>query len=497
MSTVPRTLLTGATGYVGGRLLQRLQARGLAVRCLARQPEFLRHRTVSTTEVVRGDLLDRATLGPALRGIHTAFYLAHALGRGADFEDAERRAAVNFGAAARAAGVRRIIYLGGLADPQHDLSPHLRTRLDTGNRLRESGVPVVEFRASIIIGGGSLSFELIRALVERLPVMVTPAWVRLPAQPIAIEDVLAYLEAAHDEPRPHAGVIEIGGPDVLSYGNLMREYADQRGLRRWLIPVPIVTPYLSSLWLGLVTPLFARVGRRLVESIRHPTVVHDSSAAATRFRVRPTPVRDAIAQAIAGTAGPGETRWSDSVSAAQSGRSWGGVRIGNRLVDTRTVHVPVSPAAAFAPIRRIGGATGWYYGQWLWRVRGWLDLLVGGVGLRRGRRNPDRLEPGDVVDCWRVLEVTGSRLRLAAEMRLPGQAWLDFFVEPNDNGSAITQRASFDPRGLPGLLYWHAVWPLHQLIFRGMVRAIARAAVRPRASGLATALSAGASSGHR
>lgn len=473
--TAPRTLLTGATGYVGGRLLQRFQTRGLAVRCLARQPEFLRHRVTATTEIVAGDLLDRATLGPALRGIHTAYYLVHALGHSRDFEQAERLAAVNFAEAARAAGVRRIVYLGGLANPRDDLSAHLRTRLETGARLRESGIPVIEFRASIVVGSGSLSFELIRALVERLPVMITPTWVRLPAQPIAIDDVLSFLEAAHDRQDHASEVVEIGGPDVLSYGDLMQEYARQRGLRRWLIPVPVLTPYLSSLWLGLVTPLFARIGRRLIESIRHPTVVGDGGPAA-RFNVTPTPVRAAIAAAIAGTGARGESHWSDAVSSARPAQPWGGVRIGNTLVDARTVHVPVAPVEAFAPIRRIGGKTGWYYAQWLWHLRGWLDLLVGGAGLRRGRRDPDHLAPGDVVDCWRVLEITPSRLRLAAEMRLPGRAWLEFSVDPDGSGSAITQRATFDPHGLPGLLYWYAVWPLHQLIFRGQLRAIGQAA---------------------
>jgi uncharacterized protein YbjT (DUF2867 family) len=478
MSPAPRILLTGATGYVGGRLLERLQARGLAVRCLARRPEFLRHRVAATTTVVGADLLDRPTLGPALQGIETAYYLAHSLGHGHDFEQAERTAAINFGAAARAAGVRRIIYLGGLANPADDLSPHLRTRLDTGMRLRESGVPVIEFRASIILGSGSLSFELIRALVERLPLMIAPAWVRLPAQPIAIDDVLEYLEAALDQSVEGSDVIEIGGPDVLSYGDLMQEYARQRGLRRWIVPVPVLTPYLSSLWLGLVTPIFAQIGRRLIESIRHPTVVGQAAPAAV-FNVRPMTVREAMARAIAGTAARDGSHWSGAISSTRG--SWGGERVGNTLVDERRVRVSVPPSAAFAPIRRIGGATGWYHGQWLWRLRGWLDLLAGGVGLRRGRRHPDELAPGDVIDCWRVLEISPVHLRLVAEMRLPGRAWLEFRVDPDGSGSIVSQRATFDPHGLPGLLYWYGVWPLHQVIFQGMILAIGRAAASPRA----------------
>ena len=477
MNTAPRILLTGATGYVGGRLLRRLEARGVRVRCLARRPEFLRDRVAPSTEVIQGDLLDRASLGAALAGIDTAYYLAHALGRAEGFEDAERVAAINFGAAARAAGVRRIIYLGGLADPHEDLSPHLRTRLDTGTRLRESGVPVTEFRASIIIGSGSLSFEMVRALVERLPVMITPTWVRLPAQPIAIDDVLGYLEAALDRPSTGHEVVEIGGPDIVSYADLMREYAGQRGLRRWLISVPVLTPYLSSLWLGLVTPIFARIGRRLIESIRHPTVVSDRSPAEA-FDVPSTPFREAIARAITDDGGRGpDTHWSDALSSARGTTPWGGVRVGNQLVDSRTIRVEAPAAEAFAPIRRIGGTTGWYYGQLLWRLRGWLDLMAGGVGMRRGRRDPQSLRAGDVVDCWRVVEYAEpARLRLAAEMRMPGRAWLEFRVEPDGSGSAITQTATFDPHGLPGLLYWYAVWPLHQLMFQGMLRNIARAA---------------------
>jgi len=457
----------------------------MPVRCLARRPEFLGGRVAQATEVVQGDLLDRASLRTALTGIETAYYLAHALGQAGDFEDAERTAAINFGAAARAAGVKRIIYLGGLADPQDDLSPHLRTRLDTGTRLRESGVPVTEFRASIILGSGSLSFEMIRALVERLPLMITPAWVRLPAQPIAIDDVLAYLEASLDRPGSDHEIFEIGGPDVVSYGELLREYAAQRGLRRWLIPVPVLTPRLSSLWLGLVTPIFARIGRRLVESIRHPTVVRDTAASET-FGVRLTTVPEAVARAIAGDgASSPASHWSDARSSAPHTRRWGGVRVGNRLVDSRSLHVSVPVREAFRPIARIGGATGWYYGRFLWQVRGWLDLLLGGVGMRRGRRDPDRLRPGDVVDCWRVLECTeDERLRLAAEMRLPGRAWLEFRVEPDGAGARIIQVATFDPLGMAGLLYWYAVWPLHQLIFAGMLRNIARAAEGPSVSAL-------------
>jgi hypothetical protein len=320
---------------------------------------------------------------------------------------------------------------------------------------------------------------MIRALVERLPVMITPRWVGVRAQPIAIGDVLAYLVAALDAPAAGSPVFEIGGPDVVSYGELMREYAQQRGLRRLMLPVPVLTPHLSSLWLGLVTPLYARVGRKLIGSIRHPTVVRDDAALRT-FSIRPIGVSEAIARALRHEDGEFvETRWFDAASAAGTPRHYGGVRFGNRLIDSRTTVVGVPPADAFRAVRRIGGATGWYYADWLWSLRGALDLLFGGVGMRRGRRDPEAVVPGDVIDCWRVERVEPDRrLRLAAEMRLPGRAWLDFEVAPDASGSRITQTATFDPIGLAGLAYWYGVWPLHELVFRGMLRGIARAAER-------------------
>ncbi len=473
-------LLTGATGYVGGRLLRRLLQQGHQVRCLARRPEFLQARVEPCVQVVAGDVLDQASLGPAMHGVTAAYYLVHSMGSSGSFEQADREGARNFSEAARLAGVSRIIYLGGLGDDQELLSPHLRSRHEVGDFLRRSGVRVVELRASIIIGSGSLSFEMIRALVERLPVMVMPRWVRVPAQPIAIDDVLAYLVAALDIPLAESRTIEIGGQDIVSYGDLMREYARQRGLRRVMLPVPVLTPFLSSLWLGLVTPLFARVGRKLIQSIRYPTIVRDDSARRL-FTIEPIGVREAIAQALRHEDRElAESRWSDARSAAGDERQYGGVRFGNRLLDVRTVLVPVSPAAAFRPIQRIGGRTGWYYGNWLWHVRGWMDLLAGGVGLRRGRRDPNALQVGDVLDWWRVEAIEpGKRLRLQAEMKLPGRAWLEFEVQPEGTGARITQTASFDPIGLGGLLYWYGVWPLHELVFRGMVRGIARAAQRP------------------
>jgi len=476
----PWILLTGATGYIGGRLLKLLEAEEYPVRCITRRPEFLQCRIASGSEVVAGDVLDADSLQQAMNGVYAAYYLVHSMGAAHGFEATDRQAAEEFGRAARAQGVQRIIYLGGLGDAADGLSSHLRSRQEVGEILRQSGVPVVEFRASIVIGSGSLSFEMIRALVERLPIMITPRWVAVRAQPIAIRDVLQYLRAGLDVPADGNPIYEIGGPDRVSYGDLMREYARQRGLHRLTISVPILTPRLSSLWLGLVTPLYARIGRKLIDSIRHPTIVQDDKAL-RMFAIRPVGVRGAIADALNNEDREfAETRWSDSISSAGPTPHWGGVRFGNRLIDSRTVRVAVSPSAAFAPIQRIGGATGWYYGNWLWRLRGWLDLLVGGVGMRRGRRDREQLKAGDTLDFWRVEAFEpGRTLRLAAEMKLPGRAWLEFEVTADVKGSLIRQTASFDPVGLAGLLYWYLVYPLHKLVFAGMLRGIAQSAEHP------------------
>ncbi len=467
-------LLTGATGYIGGRLLPRLEAMGHEVRCLARRPEHLTGRVAASTKVYAGDVLDRRTLTEALAGVDTAYYLVHAMAAGAEFGERDRRGAANFGGAAKEAGVRRIIYLGGLGGDGSGLSPHLRSRREVGEVLRASGVPVTEFRASIVLGSGSLSFELIRALVERLPVMVTPKWVSVLAQPIAVDDLLAYLLAELSRPVEGQRIFEIGGREQVSYGGLMREYARQRGLRIWMLPVPFLTPWLSSLWLGLVTPVYARVGRALIDSIVHPSVVTDPAASA-EFPIRPLGPAAAITAALRNEDQEfAETRWNDALGATVTTQDWGGRRFNHRLVDSRVAKVKAPPEQAFTPIRRIGGATGWYYADRLWRLRGALDLLVGGPGLRRGRRDPETVYPGDVLDFWRV-EVfePGRRLRLRAEMKLPGRAWLEFEVAGDADGSTIRQTATFDPRGLFGLAYWYGVWPVHRAIFVGMLRRIA------------------------
>lgn len=469
------TLLTGATGYVGGRLLRSLEETGARLRCLARQPEYLAGRVAPGTEVVQGDVLDRDSLSRAMVGVATAYYLVHSMSDDGDWEEMERRSARVFGEVAAEAGVQRIIYLGGLGSGP-DLSAHLKTRQDVGRILGEAGVPVLELRASIIIGSGSLSFEMIRSLVEKLPVMTTPSWVRVLAQPISIEDVIAYLTEARTMPLAESRVFEIGGSEVVSYREIMREYARQRGLHRLMIPVPVLTPALSSLWLGLVTPLYARVGRKLIEGVRNPTVVHDDSALSA-FSVRPRGLSEAIRRALANEDLEfASTRWSD----ANGHSSKRPRRYGRRIVDSQAIRVDARPVEAFESVRRIGGDVGWYYGDALWQIRGFLDRLVGGPGLRRGRRDPVDLRPGDALDFWRVEAFEPDQmLQLRAEMKLPGRAWLQFEVEPDNGGTILTQTAVFDPTGLAGLVYWYALLPMHSVMFRGMLRNVARAVERP------------------
>lgn len=468
-------LITGGSGYVGGRLIPLLEQKGLRLRCLARRPEFLKARVSATTEIVQGDVLRVETLASALRGVQVAYYLVHSMGTASDFEQNDRQAALNFAEAARMAGVKRIIYLGGLGDESTNLSKHLRSRHEVGECLRTSGAQVIEFRASIVIGSGSLSFELIRALVQKLPVMVCPRWVSTQSQPIAIEDLLDYLTLALDCPLADSQVFEIGGPDRMSYGQIMQEYAKQRGLRRWMIPVPFLSPRLSSLWLGLVTPVYARIGRKLIDSLQNATIVNDHRAL-DEFPCKPRGVKEAIQRALNNEDQElAATRWSDALSASGPLPPWGGARFGTRLVDSRTMESPILPADAFIPIRRIGGKSGWYFANFLWQIRGWMDLLVGGVGMRRGRREPDELRVGDTLDCWRVEAIEPDRrLRLFAEMRLPGRAWLEFEVRPLGAGSQVRQTAEFDPVGLFGLAYWYSIYPLHEIVFAGMLREIVR-----------------------
>jgi uncharacterized protein YbjT (DUF2867 family) len=476
-------LLTGATGYVGGRLLGSLEASpGLRVRCLTRRPELLQGRAGSGTEVVRGDVLDPGSVAIAMRGVHTAYYLVHAMDGHGDFEALDREAATGFAGAARRAQVGRIVYLGGLG-AGGDLSPHLASRQEVGRILRASGVPTLEFRASIVIGSGSASFETVRALVETLPMTIAPRWINTAAQPIAIEDVIEYLMRAlhHDG----AGIFEIGGRDRVSYAEIIREYSRQRGLRRRLIPISALSPKASRVFLGLLTPVYGRVAGAMVESLRNETVV-TSTAALDAFTVRPRGLSEAIARALIHEDRDfAETRWSDALPSGAPLR-WTGATFGRRIVSSRVLSVDVPPGRAFHPIKRIGGQAGWYASDWFWKLRGFLDTLRGGVGLRRGRRDQIDLRTGDTVDFWRVERLEEERLlRLAAEMKIPGRLWLQFEVRSirDQAGTEIRQTTVFDPAGYVGLAYWYVLCPIHHLVFRRMLRGIARVAESPKDSG--------------
>ncbi|OKJ13588.1 SDR family oxidoreductase [Kitasatospora sp. CB01950] len=485
-----RCLVTGATGYLGGRLVPELLADGHRVRCLVREPSRLRdHPWRGAVEVVAGDVTRPETLDGPLDGVDVAYYLVHSLGTGPDFEKLDREAARAFGHAAARAGVRRIVYLGGLAPrdvPEGQLSPHLRSRVATGRALREGGVPVTELRAAVVIGSGSASFEMLRHLTERLPVMVTPRWVDTRIQPIAVRDVLRYLVGAAGLPDgPDTDrVFDIGGPEVLTYRAMMQRYALLAGLRRRVIvAVPVLSPGLSAHWVGLVTPVPGTLARPLVESLRHEVVCAEHDVA----RWIPDPPGGAIGFDRAVSLALRRirddevaTRWSSaSLPGAPSDPlptdpDWAG---GSLYQDVRERHVDADPQALWQVVEGIGGEHGWYSFPLAWWVRGALDRLAGGVGLRRGRRSPGRLRVGDSLDFWRVEEIEPGRLlRLRAEMRLPGLAWLELTVTPESGGARYRQRALFHPHGLAGQAYWWSVAPFHAAVFGGMARNIAHRA---------------------
>jgi uncharacterized protein YbjT (DUF2867 family) len=484
----PLCLVTGATGYVGGRLVPELLNAGHRVRCMVRSPGRLRdHPWSERVEVVRADLTDAAAVRSGLEGIDVAYYLIHAIGTGRDFADTDRSTARVFASAAKEAGVRRIVYLGGLGplgEGAGRVSEHLRSRGEVGEILLASGVPTAVLRAAVVIGSGSASFEMMRYLTERLPVMVTPKWVHSRIQPIAVRDALRYLVGCAALPPDVNRSFDIGGPDVLTYEQMMQRYAAVAGLRRRIVqPVPALSPHLSSLWVGLITPVPGGLARPLVESLRHEVVCREHDIA--RFVPDPPEgligFQEAVRLALqrVGNADVA-TRWSSaSVPGAPSDPmptdpDWAGGRL---YTDVRESPVAASPEALWKVIEGIGGEIGWYSWPLAWAARGLLDRLVGGVGLRRGRRDPNRLRSGDSLDFWRVEEIErGSLLRLRAEMRLPGLAWLDLSVAEREGRTWYRQRALFHPRGLLGQLYWWAVWPFHGIVFGRMQRNIRRAA---------------------
>ncbi|WP_131737896.1 SDR family oxidoreductase [Actinomadura roseirufa] len=477
-------LVTGASGYIGGRLVPKLLDAGYRVRCMARSAQRLRdHPWAGRVEIAEADATDPDATLRALEGVDVAYYLIHAIGGGGGFADTDREAARTFAGSAREAGVGRLVYLGGMV-PDQQLSPHLRSRAEVGEILLAGGVPTAWLRAAVIIGSGSASFEMLRYLTERLPVMVTPRWVHTRIQPIAIRDVLHYLTACAELPAEVSRAFDIAGPDVLTYEDMMRRYAAVAGLRpRVIVPVPVLSPRLSSLWVGGITPVPGGLARPLVESLRNEVVAAENDIAG---HVAPPPggptgfersVELALRRIREADVA---TRWSSAaVRGAPSDPlptdpDWAG---GSLYVDERSCPADAAPGPLWDVIEGIGGDRGWYSFPIAWRVRGVLDRLVGGVGLRRGRRDPHRLRVGETVDFWRVEEIEPGRLlRLRAEMRLPGLAWLELGIGEVDGRTAVTQRALFHPRGLAGHAYWWAFRPFHEVIFGGMCRSIARTA---------------------
>ena len=483
----PATLfLTGATGYIGGRLAPRLLERGYRVRCFARSRSKVLARPWATdarVEVVEGDATDEAALREAMRGCSAAYFLIHSMDTaGHQYRERDLQIATAFGRAAAAAGVQRILYLGGLGETGAGLSEHLSSRREVETALGCGGVPVTVLRAAMIIGSGSASFEILRYLVERLPVMVTPRWVRTEAQPIAVRDVLHYLIAALETPATAGKAIDIGGPDVMSYARIMQVMAAALGLRRRLvIPVPVLTPRLSSLWIHIVTPLGASIAQPLAEGLRNRVVCRNDDAQQLMPHQCLT-IRESIDAAIARMeAGTVETAWSDA-GVLPGDPSWAG---GTEFVDRHEKHTDAPVAAAWAAVTAIGGENGYYASDWLWWLRGFMDRFLGGPGLRRGRRSASELRLGDALDFWRVTAIESPRrLELTAEMKLPGIATLTLEVEPagvRGAGCTIVSTARFRPRGLLGIAYWYGVLPLHGIVFRGMLSGLVKASRAHRA----------------
>jgi len=476
-----RILVTGATGYLGPRIIDELMTQGHEVRAMVRDARRFDAAAHHDVEVVEADPLKPVTLREALADIDVAYYLIHSMAKSDDFHEDDRRAARAFGQAARDAGANRIVYLGGLGDG--DLSPHLASRQETGRLLGEAGVPVTEFRAGMIVGSGSISFEMVRTLVEHLPVMVTPRWVQMPTQPIGIVDTVRYMTACLDVPESSGEVIEIGGADVVTYGEMMLVYARLRGLSRRIIRVPVITPRLSSYWVNLVTPVPASISRALIESLKTPTIVRSNRARELFPDIEPLAYEEALRRTLVRLeTGDLPSSWTSSAAAADVPAH--GARLSEMngmIIESRRVEIPAPPEQVWPHICGIGGERGWLYADQLWQARATLDRLIGGVGFRRGRRDRDQLRRGDVVDWWRVQEITpGERLLLHAEMKLPGDAWLDFQLAPTATGTRVDMRGLFDPRGLAGRAYWWGFYPAHRRIFSGMMAELARrAGARP------------------
>lgn len=467
-------LVTGATGYIGGRLIPRLLDAGYRVRAMVRRdPERLKNQPWSADiDIVVADALEPDTLPAAFATVDAAYYLIHSMRAGSAFEERDLRAARNFAQAAATAGLKRLIYLGGLGDEERQLSHHLESRHATGDALRAYGTPVTEFRAAVVVGSGSISFEMVRHLSERLPIMIHPRWADTRIQPISIRDLLAYLVQALTVPESAGQIIEIGGANVTTYGDMMRRYAEIRGLKRWIIRVPLLTPRLSSYWVHWTTPIPAAFARPLIEGAINETVVHGDLAARLFAGIRPISYDDAVRAALDRIEeGHIETIWNDAVASSLGDTPpYTFTQEQGLFIERRERVVRAAPADVYAVFTGLGGARGWPPYQWLWVIRGLLDRAVGGVGLRRGRRHPDALWVGDAVDFWRVEAIEAQRLlRLRAEMKLPGKAWLQFEAQPEADATRLIQTAFFAPKGLLGYLYWYAIYPLHGPIFSRLI----------------------------
>jgi uncharacterized protein YbjT (DUF2867 family) len=488
MTTKP-ILITGATGYIGGRLVPQLLAKGYRVRCLTRDPNRLRGRGwEDQVEIIAGDVLDPGSLGPAMEGCGAAYYLVHSMAGGeGSFRDRDLQAARNFAEAAAAAGLGRIIYLGGLGRRSERLSKHLTSRHEVGDALRAGPVPTTELRAAMIIGSGSASFEMLRALVCRLPVMVCPRWVANRTQPISIRTVLAYLIGCLENPATAGGSFDVGGPEVLTYKEMMERFAAILGLRRKIFVVPVLTPRLSAYWANLVTPVPASVAFPLIEGLKSETICEDDRIKGL-IPVEPIGFDEAVRLAMEKVQlRKVETRWTNASLPGEDPRAVPFEPATFPMRDEQRYECAAPADLLFDRVCRVGGDVGWYYGDSLWKIRGWMDRVIGGVGLRRGRRDPVRVFAGDAIDFWRVEDVIpGRRLLLHAEMSVPGDAWLEFVVRPivgDDTRSELVQTAYFRPSPLLGRPYWYALYPIHCLIFRGMARGIVRAAEQSSAAG--------------